>query len=400
MRSAQERSAATPEFQTLLACARMRLDPGVAASIGAAVRTRFNHQRFLSLTLEHAVAPLVYRSLKATCWDELPAPFRSELAGYAAANAGRSRFLTAELLGVLRAFEGAGIRAVPFKGPALAASAYGDVALREYTDLDIIVRQGDLAAAGRILEERAYRPRETGDYVRSPEFLRNECQLHYWGLRDSTLVELHWRLAQRYFDFPFPLESRWDGLAETEIEGRRLLAFQPEDQLLFLCVHGARHLWSSLNWVCDVAEQIRAFANLDWQFTFYQAAQTGNERTLILGLALAQRLLGARTPGWARSRVESCAGFDAVIAGIVERLETLAEPGILQIARFHMARQSGIYRKMRQCALLLACPSVGDWEAGPARLPLLALRRPLRLLWKYKPRKENLCTSVASSVSS
>ena len=374
----------TPELQTLLACTRMRLDATHASSIESAIRGPFDHARLLSLATEHAVTPLAYRNLKATCWDDLPAGFRTELAGRVTANAGRSRFLTAELICLLHAIESAGIRVVPFKGPALAASAYGDIALREFTDLDIVVRQRDLAPVGRILQERAYEPREKGAFSASPSFLRNECQYHYWAPRDSTLVELHWQFAHRYFDFPFSLEARWGSLVDTEIEGCRILAFPPEDQLLFLCVHGARHLWSSLNWVCDVAEHIRVSPNLDWQFAFHQAALARNERTLILGLALAQRLLTADLPPWVRHRVEGCSGFASVIAGILERLETLAEPGILRMAQFHMARKSGVYQKLRQCALILTCPSVGDWEAGPAPLPLLALRRPLRLLWKYR----------------
>lgn len=376
----------TPELQTLLACARTRLEPAHVSSIESAVRARFDHARFLSLATEHAVTPLVYRNLKAACWNDLPAGFRAELAGHVTANAGRSRFLTAELIRLLQAFESAGIGAVPFKGPALAASAYGDIALREFTDLDIMVRQQDLGPVTRMLQEWGYEPepRERGPHALSPEFLRNECQFHFWGPRDSTLIEIHWRLAHRYFDFPFPLESRWESLVETELEGCRILAFPPEDQLLFLCVHGARHVWSSLNWVCDVAEHIRAFPNLDWEFAFRQAALVRNERTLLIGLTLAQRLLGAGLAPWVRSRVERCHFFTPVIAGIVERLETLAKPGIPEIARFHMARKAGAYQKLRQCASILFCPSVGDWEAGHAPMPLLALRRPLRIFWKYR----------------
>lgn len=369
----------TPELRLLLAFART-----TPALNHSALRAGFDTERLLSLSTEHAVTPLLYRTLKAACWGGLPASLQAGLEDRVTANAGRSRFLTAELIRLLQAFQAVGIRAVPFKGPALAKSAYGDIALREFTDLDIFVRQRDLDPTTRLLQERGYQPRESGVHARSSGFLRNECEYHYWGLGGSTLVEIHWRLAHRYFDFPFPLESRWESLVETELEGCRILAFQPEDQLLFLCVHGARHLWSSLNWICDVAEHIRAFPDLDWHLALRQAADARNERTLLLGLALAHRLLGADLPPWVQTRIDRCSGFAPVIAGIVERLDTLAKPGIPQIARFHMARKSGLYQKLRQCALILTCPSVGDWEAGPARLPLLALRRPLRLFWKYR----------------
>lgn len=171
---------------------------------------------------------------------------------------------------------------------------------------------------------------------------------------------------------------------ETELEGFRILAFPPEDQLLFLCVHAAKHLWSDLKWICDVAELIRAFPDLDWHLALRQAALVRNERTLLLGLALAQRLLGAELPAWVRTRIECCSSFAKVMDDIVERQETLDAPGALQIARFHMARKAGVFQKLRQCALILTCPMAGDWDAGPAPLALLALRRPLRLFWKYR----------------
>ena len=128
---------------------------------------------------------------------------------------------------------------------------------------------------------------------------------------------------------------------------------------------------------------LRAFPNLDCDLAFDRAALARNERTLLLGLALAQRLLDAELPAWVQSRVERCRFFDPILAGVVERLETLAEPGMLQVAWFHW-REIGGFPEMRQCAMLLACPTGRDWDAGPAPLPLLALRRPLRLLWKHR----------------
>ena len=38
----------------------------------------------------------------------------------------------------------------------------------------------------------------------------------------------------------------------------------PEDNLLLLCMHGAKHCWSRLERVCDVAELITSHSNLDW----------------------------------------------------------------------------------------------------------------------------------------
>ena len=69
----------------------------------------------------------------------MPADAREELEGRAQANRLRDLELTGELARLLDRFRRDGIAAVPYKGPVLAAQAYGDVALREFVDLDILV---------------------------------------------------------------------------------------------------------------------------------------------------------------------------------------------------------------------------------------------------------------------
>jgi hypothetical protein len=40
---------------------------------------------------------------------------------------------------------------VPFKGPALAVQAYGDLSLRQYDDLDLLIHEADVPRAYQLL---------------------------------------------------------------------------------------------------------------------------------------------------------------------------------------------------------------------------------------------------------
>jgi len=373
-----------PEFQTLLCCSRVRPAPEEIFCIASAFDRGFDFSRFLRLTEAHGVSPLVYRSLKSTCWNRLPADVRIVLEKYANANTGRSLFLTAELIRLLKLFGGAGIKAVPFKGPALAMAAYGDIGLREFCDLDVLVRIADLDTAQRLLVSQGYEPwQELAGAPRSV-FLNHECEQGFKRTAGGILVDLHWRVAQRYFGFPLELGTRWNNLVEAELMGCRTWSFPAEDQLLFLCVHGAKHLWSSLKWICDVAEWVRVSPGLDWQLALREAAAVGSERTLLLGVGLAQLLLDAQLPAAVQQRFQRCSSLHPVIAGIVGRLRTLESPRTLDVARFHLARKSGMGQKLRQAALLLGSPTNNDWANKSTSFPLLVLRRPFRLLWKYR----------------
>lgn len=80
------------------------------------------------------------------------------------------------------------------------------------------------------------------------------------------------------------------------LAGETVLSFHPEDLLLILCVHGAKHYWARLNWICDIAELIRGHQGIHWERVMEQAVRLRSERILFLGLLLAGNLLGAALP--------------------------------------------------------------------------------------------------------
>jgi len=67
-----------------------------------------------------------------------------------------NRHLTAELVRLTGLLKAAGIAAVAFKGPVLAAMAYGSIDMRQFVDLDILVRQTDLPRIAEILSAERY----------------------------------------------------------------------------------------------------------------------------------------------------------------------------------------------------------------------------------------------------
>lgn len=65
---------------------------------------------------------------------------------------------------------------------------------------------------------------------------------------------------------------------------------------LFLAVHGGKHGWSSLKWLCDLAEFLRSNPQLNWSCLFKRAEASGAARTCRLGIYLAAELLQAEVP--------------------------------------------------------------------------------------------------------
>src|ERR1051326_5918676 len=136
-----------PQTQLLLCCARATMDPGHASLTQELLNERIDWQRLLRKARQHHVLPLLCKQLSALGVAMMPEPVLKQLRTIFAANRRRNAFLAGELIRIVEIFERSGIPAIPFKGPALAVEAYGDLSLRQFGDLDIIVPKEDVARA-------------------------------------------------------------------------------------------------------------------------------------------------------------------------------------------------------------------------------------------------------------
>ena len=141
------------EFQLLLYCARSRPDAG---SVRDLVSKGIDWQILLKLAAQHCVRPMLLQTLKSVCWDAVPPKIQLELTLFNKANVQKNLLFTGELLQLLGLFQQNAIPIAAFKGPVLAHSVYGHISLREFSDLDIIVREADLSKAEDILTARGY----------------------------------------------------------------------------------------------------------------------------------------------------------------------------------------------------------------------------------------------------
>lgn len=268
------------ELQLLIVCARTVLDVPTAAQLGALVVGGPNWEQVLALARHHGVMPLLHRHLNGS--DAVSAAVQEELARYARANALHNLSLAHALIDLTGALAQAGVEAVPYKGPVLAACTYGDLSLRASKDLDVIVRPADVRRADDVLASLGYIKTGRGPY--------HDLFVGATGVE----VELH-RDVLRRNEFPTLLDlgAMWGRRTTVSLLGRQVDAFGPEDTLLLLCLHGSKHLWSGLVWVCDVAEYLRAHPALDWARFIETAAQSRLLTAALLGPWLAHGVLDA-----------------------------------------------------------------------------------------------------------
>jgi hypothetical protein len=339
----------------------------------------------------NGITPLLYRSLTAACADAVPAATLNHLADLYRINVMRSLAVTAELLRLLELLDAHGIRAVPFKGPVLAASAYGDVTLREFYDLDILVDKRDLQRARELLLSQGYLTREeaTGIQDCSP------TKKHWYLVQGDCGMglDLHWRFTPRYFSSPVDGDRLWSRLDRVSLLGLAVPSLSPEDMLLVLCAHGATGCWARLLLVCDVAQLISARSRMDWRGVLEQASRTGSLRRLLLGLLLAGDLLGAAIPREALALMAADTHLPRLAAEVRGRMLSArhAAFGHVESCRTHLRMMERLRDRMLYCLGLLhesVTPNTTDRLFVP--LPrflhwLYYLIHPVRLAVTYGP---------------
>jgi len=264
-----------------------------------------------------------------------PGPGRNlppELTQFFRANAIKNLYLTAELLRILRLLDAQGIRAVPLKGPALAQSLYGDLALREFCDLDVLVQETDLRKARELLEAQGYHLDASLDPRGEAAHIRNEQDYPFRHPAKGILIELHWRFAPRWFAFPLAPSQVWPRLQPMHLAGREVPSFCPEHLFLFLAAHGAKHRWCALKWLCDLAQLIHRHPRLDWEWIVDQARRSHAVRVLLLGIHLAAQL-GAPVPPELKERAQRDPKVQALAAGVWRDIENPASLRTPDLAR-------------------------------------------------------------------
>jgi hypothetical protein len=375
------------EKRLLVCCARTRLEPRMAQEIRELVAASVDWDFLLTAAAENSILPLLARQLSAAAADIVPPSQLERLKNGARANAMRCLVLTAELIKITDLFRSRGIQAMPYKGPVLAVQAYGDVTLREFDDLDIVLRQSDMAKANEVIQEAGYRPRFPWIFASGgSSVIPGEYNYRDEGRR--LIVELHTEWTLRHFPVRPDLDDMALRLVPVTLSGHEIPTFGPEDMLPLLCIHGSKDFWERISWIADISEFVQSHPQLDWDQVFRHTDILRARRMLHIGLALAASLLSAPLPDDVSARVQSDPVAAAVVSDVAQRHLRRESPERDAAARFRYRRRmvAGTISGWRYAMRLALQPADEDgamMQLPRQLVPLYAVLRPLRLLRKY-----------------
>ena len=376
-----------PENELLVCAARRSLDHDLAARMTALVDGELDWNYLRDKATQQGMMPLLYRHLNSACPQSVPSAILNSMKEEFIANSQTCLYLFGELRKLLRLLDQNGITAVAFKGPVLSEAVYGDIALRQAGDLDIVIEPGAFRQAKDLLSSAGYRLQPPLTESQQASHLRSHCEIQFVS-DGMSVVDLHWGLSPKSFHFALDPQHVIDRSKTISIQGTSLLTFSNEDTILYLCFHGSKHYWSKLEWISSLAEFIRSNKDIDWPMVIARANGARGRHMLTLGLMLARELGDvdvADSVFSSRGEVDSLRRYAAEIQrGLFAR-----EPGPLGALEMFRCNLRIMDRKRDVITSFLRSifvPTISDWQALtlPAALyPLYYLFRPLRLLKKY-----------------
>jgi Uncharacterised nucleotidyltransferase len=371
------------EEELLLCCTRTYMPPTTAARLRTILLEDIDWEYLMRIAQWHGVMPLLYHSLNSTCPEAIPQARLKQLRTYFQANSCHTVFLTQKLIAILRLFENHEIPALPFKGTILATAVYGDLCLRQTRDLDILVHKDRYQKAKDLLIAEGY------EVILD---LPWECHLILDG--DIICIDLHSKILPKTYSRSIDDNYWWENWQSFCLAEEGVPNLLPEACFFMLCLHGTKDCWETLHRICDVAEAVRTYADLDWEQIVDRATRLGCKRIISLALLLAKDLLEMPLPEKVLKEIESDVAAKSLAVQVIQQLfsEPIEEVQGVPQALFHMSTRERLEDRFEIFVSLMNThgwftPSVYDEQFLP--LPkflyfLYFLIRPIRLLGRYR----------------
>jgi hypothetical protein len=378
-----ERAAPTTsvecEWDLLLAASSADLRESDVGRILSLLQTPVEWEAVLRLADRHGTSSLLYQNL-SRLGGVVPSAALASLRQHYERNVHKSLLLARELFRILDCLDALGIEVIPYKGVVLSEVYYGDMALRQSGDMDLFVRKHDVARIKSAVRDLGYTLRVPIPEDAEKDYIASGYEWTFDSPAGRNLLELQWALQPRFYAVDYDMDGLFERAVNVTVASRRVKTPSPEDLLLVLAVHAAKHVWGRLIWLCDIA-QILKREGLHWDWVQSRAREFGIERILRITLLLAKRFLATAIPAPLEQAIledRAARTFADEVAAAVARGVSYEEQQVSYFLLMMRLRERRADR-LRFLARLTFTPGPGEWEA--IRLPktLFPLYRLVRL---------------------
>ena len=188
-----------------------------------------------------------------------------------------------------------GIDVIILKGPYLAATVYPNIGTRAFCDLDLLVRRIDLPKVEYCFNTMDFSIQSEIQFSR--EFYERHFHLPFTDDKGS-IVEIHWDFEEPIrFSNKNIIREFWANAEKKSFESLDAKVLSPEDTLLALCLHNARHNLSMLSIFSDIDKLVSFYKKrLNWEKLILTAKKHALSRVVYTSLFYVASLFDTDIP--------------------------------------------------------------------------------------------------------
>ncbi|MBN1321654.1 MAG: nucleotidyltransferase family protein [Thermoleophilia bacterium] len=294
----------SPEVRACLACARAVVEPARLDEFRAALAGCADADRLCPTAASQGMLGHLHRLVAAQALGEVDGALRDRLAELHSLSAQRNFRQTAYLLRLLESLRGAGVETMPFKGPAWAERLYGDVTLRFWSDLDLLVRHDQAATARQVLLAGGFVDdnRFNGRILRRAR--RGWGEIAMSNADHGVHADLHWEITVGFSGRSLDAGHLFSRGSKLSLLGREVATPHSVDLLIMSCLHGTRHRWDRVEELLGLAVQVADSPPPEWGDIVTAARAAGCTRRVAVGVSHVCRVFGLETPTEVREIID------------------------------------------------------------------------------------------------
>jgi hypothetical protein len=160
--------------------------------------------------------------------------------------------------------------------------------------LDILVDEKDLYDSAMILKSINIEADLSLDFLKNDTLIKVGSDFSLFNKFNNIHLELHWNLFRELLN-----EKRKKFISSNQlsidINGKRINTLDYDSLLIYLCVHGSKHLWERIEWIVDLDKLIRK-GTFDWNLMINISKELKVYNMFLLGIYLTDELFNTEIP--------------------------------------------------------------------------------------------------------
>ncbi len=292
----------TPEDLIILSSIKLHPNSSELEQLNELIPLVQDWDYLIHTIIDRGIAPLFYTKLSLLPNSSLiPETVKTNLQQAYYKTVRRSVLLYEHFRKIAEAFVAQNIPLIGLKGIYLSEWLYQDIGLRQFSDIDLLVKKEDAESCLSILEGLGYKPSTSAKLA---EIVYAELQkemVHYPPMiSNGVSVEIHIKIHPKNPKYQVSVPILWKNAIPATINGITVSALNNTDLLIHLCLHLDKHFRTGhVQFTCfnDITNLLEKYGDtLNWNEFSESCRLYSCEEIVFKYLIMVHKFMNAAVP--------------------------------------------------------------------------------------------------------